>query len=525
MKQFAIVFGLVVCMPLVTAFIVAAAEDKPTAIPATDKLPVPKQASLDAAERLVKDIFKGDYSKAKTSAEKLSLAKKLLEQGLATKDDPVGQFVLLREARDLAVEVGSVSVCLDVIEAVSGQFDVDSKKLIADNLVKAAKVTKPLGITKQDVTRVMGIIEAAVDEEDFSYAILLAPVASFIAKNADGDFTKMVTVRVAEIESLQKAFVSVRVARQKLETTAEDPEANLIDGKYLCFLKGDWDTGLKRLTKCSDLSLKTLAEKDLASPTAASDQVSVGDGWWDLADKETGLAKARLVLRAKDWYSKAEKDLMGLTAAKVKKRLEEVGKFTGGTPVVQTGEAVVAASQVVGAVGNKGASAPAGKSASAKSTNKKLAFQQQFTFTSEKDFMPHWKLNAAANLWSIENKSLKFSTPNGDPKAGIEFRYTLDGDIAIEVLGNVQGGSEVTLRLFGEKITVREGPLRVQILRQGNSIRVNSNGRITTIQIKDAVSEKPTGFGIWWTTFHVGGANTWISSVGVKATKGEKIEE
>lgn len=68
MKRFFIVTSVLVC----------------TFASAQDKAPVPQQSSLDAAERLVKDIFKGDYSKAKTTVEKVALAKKLLEQGEST---------------------------------------------------------------------------------------------------------------------------------------------------------------------------------------------------------------------------------------------------------------------------------------------------------------------------------------------------------------------------------------------------------------------------------------------------------
>ena len=62
---------------------------------------------------------------------------------------------------------------------------------------------------------------------------------------------------------------------------------------------------------------------DLADPAGASQQAAVGDGWWDLSEKETVPAvKERLRARAHAWYEKAFRALAGLNKAKVDKRLK-----------------------------------------------------------------------------------------------------------------------------------------------------------------------------------------------------------
>lgn len=74
----------------------------------------------------------------------------------------------------------------------------------------------------------------------------------------------------------------------------------------------------------SDAKLKDLASKDLAEPSAAADQVEIGDGWWELAENENRISKAELQKRAGYWYQIALPNLTGLTKVRVEKRLGDV---------------------------------------------------------------------------------------------------------------------------------------------------------------------------------------------------------
>lgn len=70
--------------------------------------------------------------------------------------------------------------------------------------------------------------------------------------------------------------------------------------------------------KGSDGALRDLASRDLTEPSAAAQQAAVGDGWWDLSEKEGAPAvKQRLRERALLWYEKASGALTGLYRAKV----------------------------------------------------------------------------------------------------------------------------------------------------------------------------------------------------------------
>ncbi len=127
--------------------------------------------------------------------------------------------------------------------------------------------------------------------------------------------------KVAEIS---KAAAEVKPALATLDTNPADPAANLAVGRYYyCLMKGDWAKGVSMLALSSDPTIKVLAEKELQGVTAANDQVALADGWWALAENETGTAKEQLQAHAAGWYKQALPQLGGLVKAKVEKRLNE----------------------------------------------------------------------------------------------------------------------------------------------------------------------------------------------------------
>ena len=73
-----------------------------------------------------------------------------------------------------------------------------------------------------------------------------------------------------------------------------DTEANLTVGKYECFSKGKWDKGLPMLAKSNDDTLKSLAARDIAGADSSTEQMKLGDAWWNISKE-----------RANYWYDMA----------------------------------------------------------------------------------------------------------------------------------------------------------------------------------------------------------------------------
>src|SRR5207244_12104084 len=88
-------------------------------------------------------------------------------------------------------------------------------------------------------------------------------------------------------------------------------------GRFLCFVKGDWEVGLADLAKGKDETLKKLAEEDLA----AANPLALGDAWFGALKKEP-QAKDRALY----WYGKCWPTLSGIDKEKIRDRL---GKLYG----------------------------------------------------------------------------------------------------------------------------------------------------------------------------------------------------
>jgi len=106
---------------------------------------------------------------------------------------------------------------------------------------------------------------------------------------------------------------------------------------------------LPHLAECSDGDLRSLAEKELRGVAEPQDQVTLGNGWWDLANKEDDEAtEAQLRRRASYWYQQALPMLPdGLAKEEVKKKLERMPSSLTESPTSPQPPGVVADKLVV----------------------------------------------------------------------------------------------------------------------------------------------------------------------------------
>ena len=289
------------------------------------RLPIPDAAAQKESLAVIKDVYKADYDKAKTTPQKLELARKLLQQGEQTEGDPVGKFVLLRIARDSAAQAGDVSVTIQAIDKIVATYEVDPLEMKVEVLTKMSKSASTAQAQKDLVGEIEHVTDAAVDIDNHHIAQQVAGLAITVSRNAkDGALLKRSVARSKEIEQNAAAFAEAQKAQKVLDERPADPDANLVVGKFRCFNRGEWDKGLPLLALSSDATLKALAEKEITMPTEAQDQVVLGDGWWAAADSESTVVGSLVQRRAVHWYMQALPTLGGLAKAKVEKRLATV---------------------------------------------------------------------------------------------------------------------------------------------------------------------------------------------------------
>jgi hypothetical protein len=302
--------------------------------PQDKKLPVPEPAAQKEAEKLVRDIFKEDYSK-KNPAARIALAKKLLQQGIETKDNENACFVLLREAGDLFALSGETELALRAISELAKRFRINSIETKAAALATAGKSMKTIDEFAALGKSYLSLTEEALSVEEFDSAERAAATGGqFSKKGKDLPTLSRLDAKAKEAGELRNRSAKVNKAMETLGKNAEDAEAHFLVGQYLALVKGDWDEGLKHLVRGNEAALKAAAEKDLSKPSDPGDQIAVGDLWWDLGEKEGGAGKGRLISRAGYWYLKARNQTSGLTRTRMDKRLDAAGMLPPARPAV-----------------------------------------------------------------------------------------------------------------------------------------------------------------------------------------------
>ena len=289
---------------------------------ATKKATIPDDNAQSQALTLIREVYKDDYSQATTPEKKGELAKKLLEKAGDSKDDATNQFVMLRVAKELAVQAGDAETAFQAVDEMANGFPVDALEMKVAVLAKVVPVVKDPEELKQLAEMALSVMNLAIGEDKHDLAKRLGPLVLSAAQRAkDKDLVKQVQASVRSVNEAAKAFQEAKAAMKTLEEQPTDPDANLAVGKYLCFTKGNWKRGRAMLALGSDAVLKALAMKEMGGEADAAEQVKLGDGWWGQAEKEKGTTKQNLEGRARYWYEKALPELTGLMKDKVEKRV------------------------------------------------------------------------------------------------------------------------------------------------------------------------------------------------------------
>jgi hypothetical protein len=285
-----------------------------------DKAPEPDAALQKEKLKVLKDLFKDDYSK-KSAADQTALGKQLLNRGIETRDDLGAQFVMLREARDIAAGAGDIDTSLRAVDEMAKVFAIPPLAFKLAALAKSTAGAKDPEIARTAARAYLALVSEAIRADDFESAATAAGKGELAAKAAQDP------VLPGRIQELQKEIPGLKAEYQKVKADldkAAPADAEAV-GRYLCFVRGSWDAGLLHLANGAKPPLKTAVDKDLSKPLEAEKQLEAGDGWWEFAQKEKSpWRKARIVARAQSWYEQAAALATGLNKVKVDKRLAEI---------------------------------------------------------------------------------------------------------------------------------------------------------------------------------------------------------
>lgn len=320
--------------------------------PKVVKVPVPAADKQKAVEQVVRDLFKADYAKT-APADKLAFAKQLAL--LSTQSpDPAEKYVQLREARDLAAAAGDVVFAMQQIGKIGELFSINEVE---------EKIAFLQGFSEKNRNRAalkpLALAAAGLIDEAFA-ADLTAKVPALIQmaeKAAVGSDDKSVGAEIRAKTAIANANLreanAAAAAMAKLKAAPDDPALNLAAGRFYCFTRNIWESGIPLLAKGSDAGLKQAALKEQSANGDASAIAAAAGGWWELGDRLPADQKKAVQMHAAKLYEVALPNLSGLAKTMADKRMAAMGLRRPGKGGGATHDILAAFDPVRDGIGDK----------------------------------------------------------------------------------------------------------------------------------------------------------------------------
>lgn len=286
---------------------------------------VPPEAAQRQSLELIDEVFESEFRAAKTPKEKNALALQLLKQSRESQDDSAHRFVLLRLARDIAIRAGDPTTLVTNVQDIERQFEIDGLEMLVNSLGKLRLSARSIEAKETLVSVCNDLLDRVVAEDRYDHIDAVAAIARRTATSLKNvELTRDLNKRISEVQRAAKAYAKIESAEATLAERPDDPDANLAVGRYLCFVKGDWEQGLLNLALSADAELQAVAQRELAGADDSSAQLALGDRWWKLNENETNGADDAMRRRAAHWYRLALPQLSGLAEVKAKRRIQIV---------------------------------------------------------------------------------------------------------------------------------------------------------------------------------------------------------
>ena len=294
----------------------------------TARIAIPDSGDIDDSIQQIRSAFEKEYEDAAKNDRLLKrlLALKLMQFARETTDNTTNRFALFHEARRVAAEAFEVDLVLQVIDDVALEFDVAIDETRREWLAKlAGSIPRDEPIVKRLIQVIKNRADEAAATDNYELALEYNSIAiqCAVKKRVHIDVRRSLGNRKEKFVAAQQEFERYTNAIDTLKTAPDDPQANLLAGKYLCLGQAKWSEGLVLLTKCGDPELQQLATIEITQPTESGDQKELGDRWLKFTKSSKGSERNTAWLRAKLWYEKALPDLPPLQRKVVEDTLEQ----------------------------------------------------------------------------------------------------------------------------------------------------------------------------------------------------------
>lgn len=296
--------------------------------------PVPDGEALKKAKQEMRKKFASSMKAARSPEQKRRLAQQLAQKASAA--EGAQAYVLFGQAVDLAEAVGDLDLAWQTIDALTQAFEVDRLALHNESLAAVGKGVKSPEAAWTLTDAACRLMVSALASGDAAAVKKAGTQAQSFAKRLnDRAAQKDVTDRANDAGTLVGQWDAVVAAREKLETSPDDAEANFTVGHYELCAAGNWAAALPKLAKCGDSTWRKLAADELALDRQTFNtvrQAPTADGWWSLAESEPWPGRHFLQMRAARRYRTSNRGRMGDTRLLAVERLKTLLALDDGLP-------------------------------------------------------------------------------------------------------------------------------------------------------------------------------------------------
>jgi hypothetical protein len=297
----------------------------------------PGPEAVRKAAATVDDLYRDELARHPKPEELKALAATILS-GAADEPDAATKLALLNKAVGLAIEAGDIETTAAALDQIDNIWPTDSPASRVKSMVELSRHVRTVEGQTSMAHRLAAEATQATATRQYDPAREAIEAAVECARHGnDPGLTSELSAQAAEITRLQLARERVEPALATLKSKPKDPAANLLVGRFQCFVEGDWAAGLPKLARGSDAKLKSLAQRDLADAPTAEDQVAKADGWWEWANHEEERSRRAIQAHAAEVYRKALPALAGLTRKRVQQRVDDAAHESaapGGAPAL-----------------------------------------------------------------------------------------------------------------------------------------------------------------------------------------------
>jgi hypothetical protein len=335
---------------LVPFLTTAVGQESPDGEPA--RVAVPDSDAIKKADEVVHEVYKEDYAHLDAPGKHSSaLAEKLLHEAAATGNEDAARFVLLSEAGRLARADMNAELALRAVDLMDKCFVLDGWSERVKLATELSKAVKTSAQTKDISEWCVGLSERAIREGAYEASASIASLANNHAgKISDANLKRRIADQLKRANAFQQLNADYTAAMAQLAQKPEDAALNETAGRFLCFVKNNWNEGLLKLVRANSSTLAELAKAEIQAPNTPEAMVALGDGWWTVAETiDPAILQTAVREHAGDWYRRALPQSAGLIKAKLLKRLDGLspGASPLPIPVAQEGTGQPIANRIV----------------------------------------------------------------------------------------------------------------------------------------------------------------------------------